>query len=129
MISPQPETVEVSIQLFTIFSGPLTTGVVDTNWSYSLYAHPPVNDILFRSSTSDLASNLADTVQVPEWIGTVMKAIGQIALILGIIGWFVSPTYNSRRRGFQLAASGFVLTILGFGFAAFQNLISYVLTG
>jgi hypothetical protein len=76
-----------------------------------------------------LISELKAAVQLPGWVGTAIKWTGLITLVIGLIAYFVSPTLNNRRRGFVMATTGFVLSIIGFGFPIFIRLLDYVLSG
>lgn len=81
------------------------------------------------TDTSGLIAALKDAVTLPDWVGSVIKWIGLITMILGIIAYFVSPSVNNRHRGFAMATSGIVLSIIGFAFPTVINLIHYVLSG
>ena len=76
-----------------------------------------------------LISKLKGAILLPGWVGTAIKWTGLITLVIGLIAYFVSPTLNNRRRGFVMATTGFVLSIIGFGFPIFIRLLDYVLSG
>ncbi|WP_255153095.1 hypothetical protein [Halorarius halobius] len=78
---------------------------------------------------STLISDLKAAVTLPGWVGSAIKWTGLITLVIGIIAYFISPSINNRRRGFVMATTGFVLTIIGFAFPIFISLIHYVLSG
>jgi hypothetical protein len=76
-----------------------------------------------------LISKLKAAILLPGWVGTTIKWTGLITLVIGLIAYFVSPTLNNRQRGFVMATTGFVLSIIGFGFPIFIRLLDYVLSG
>jgi hypothetical protein len=78
---------------------------------------------------STLIANLKDAIKVPGWVGSVLKWSGLITMIIGIIAYFVSPSINNRRRGFVMATTGVLISIIGFAFPVFISLIDYVLSG
>ena len=78
---------------------------------------------------STLIADLKDAIKIPGWVGTLLKWSGLITMIIGIIAYFVSPSLNNRRRGFMMATTGVVVSIIGFAFPVFIRLIDYVLSG
>ena len=119
------DTGEICIQIFTTAGWTIPSLGLDIAW---------VPDVVSGRLTtgplqSGLPGELIDAVQVPAWFGQAMKMLGLCVLILGMIGWVLSPSMRGRRRGFQFAVSGLFLTVLGIAFVPFQKLITYVLNG
>ena len=114
--------------------GPLLYPVVDTAASVLLYTdtHTQQASVIPLQSGPDLSTLISDlkaAVTLPSWVGSALKWTGLITLVIGIIAYFISPSINNRRRGFAMATTGFVLTIIGFAFPIFISLIHYVLSG
>ncbi|MFT4921331.1 MAG: hypothetical protein ACI8XM_000528 [Haloarculaceae archaeon] len=78
---------------------------------------------------STLVADLKDAIRVPGWVGTLLKWSGLITMIVGIIAYFISPSLNNRRRGFMMATTGIVISIIGFAFPVFISLLDHVLSG
>ncbi|MFC7229995.1 hypothetical protein N0B31_21595 (plasmid) [Salinirubellus salinus] len=78
---------------------------------------------------STLVADLKDAIRVPGWVGTLLKWSGLITMIVGIIAYFISPSLNNRRRGFMMATTGIVISIIGFAFPVFIRLLDHVLSG
>ena len=114
--------------------GPLLHPVVDTAASALLHTdtHTQQASVIPLQSGPDLSTLISDlkaAVTLPGWVGSALKWTGLITLVIGIIAYFISPSINNRRRGFAMATTGFVLTIIGFAFPIFISLIHYVLSG
>ena len=114
--------------------GPLLYPVVDTAASVLLYTdtHTQQASVIPLQSGPDLSTLISDlkaAVTLPGWVGSALKWTGLITLVIGIIAYFISPSINNRRRGFAMATTGFILTIIGFAFPIFISLIHYVLSG
>ncbi|ELZ19722.1 hypothetical protein C475_22294 [Halosimplex carlsbadense 2-9-1] len=119
-----PEILEIG-GVFVPIGGSITHTELDTLWLLDVALAQSV-DIPLQSG---LSSDLLDAVQVPAWVGMTMKKLGLVVLILGTIGYFMSPSLRGRRRSFQFAVSGLFLTVFGIAFVPLQNLIAYVLNG
>jgi hypothetical protein len=149
MILLQPETLAIITHWSIPVAGLLPIGspisdVAETGpFTYAI-ARPiadlgvtPISGAQYASliplqSTADLStltSDLKDAIEVPSWVGNLLKWTGLITMILGIIAYFVSPSVNNRRRGFAMATTGIILSIIGFAFPIFIGLIDYVLSG
>ncbi|MES3161411.1 hypothetical protein [Halobellus marinus] len=114
--------------------GPLLHPVVDTAASALLHTdtHTQQASVIPLQSGPDLSTLISDlkaAVTLPGWVGSALKWTGLITLVIGIIAYFISPSINNRRRGFAMATTGLVLTIIGFAFPIFISLIHYVLSG
>lgn len=132
MLALQPEVFEVASR-WLILAGPhsislqlhvdsLLLSTVDAQRASSV---PLQSD----PDLSRLIADLKDAIKLPGWVGSVIKWSGLITMIIGIIAYFVSPSVNNRRRGFAMATTGIVLSIIGFAFPVFISLIDYVLSG
>ncbi|WP_254824930.1 hypothetical protein [Haloglomus halophilum] len=150
MILLQPETLAIITRWSILVGGPLSTGspisdVAAATGPFAYGIDRPIADLGTTSisgtqyasliplqSTADLStltSDLKDAIKVPSWVGNLLKWTGLITMILGIIAYFVSPSVNNRRRGFAMATTGIILSIIGFAFPIFIGLIDYVLSG
>jgi len=91
--------------------------------------HASLVPLQSNSDLSGLIAALKDAVKLPGWVGSIIKWTGLITMIVGIVAYFVSPSVTNRRRGFAMATSGIVLSLVGFAFPVFTGLIHYVLSG
>ena len=76
----------------------------------------------------DVSTALANAVDFPPWVGTVTKYTGLCVFVLGLMAWLSSYGYRTRMWGRRVAVSGIALTIAGFAFGTFVDLLKYVLT-
>lgn len=77
----------------------------------------------------DVGSELADALAFPPWTGTVLKFAGLCILLIGVMAWLTAIGIPRRAWGRRVALSGVALTIVGFAFDAFVEVLKYVLTG
>jgi len=144
MIALQPEAIGVASQWLILLEPlPISSTAFDVVFSVSpLFRavadplHLPVDaqgasfvPLQSGADLSTLIADLKDAIKLPDWVGTLLKWSGLITMIIGIIAYFVSPSLNNRRRGFMMATTGVVISIIGFAFPVFIRLIDYVLSG
>lgn len=75
----------------------------------------------------DVGSDLAEALAFPSWTGTVLKFAGLCMLLIGVMAWATGVSIHRRAWGRRIAVSGFVLTIVGFAFGTFVEVLEYVL--
>lgn len=119
-----PELLEIG-GVFVPIGESITHTDLDTLWLLNVALVQSIDNPL----QAGLSSDLLDAVQIPAWVGTAMKKLGLVVLILGTIGYFTSSSLRGRRRSFQFAVSGLFLTVFGIAFVPLQNLVTYVLNG
>jgi len=126
-ISTLTRELEVVVEIH----GPILYPIVDTALLHT-NTHTQQASIIPLQSGPDLSTLISDlkaAVTLPGWVGRAIWWTGLITLVIGIIAYFISPSINNRRRGFMMATTGFVLTIIGAAFPIFISLIHYVLSG
>lgn len=77
----------------------------------------------------EVGSDIADALAFPPWTGTVIKFAGLCTLLIGVMAWLTGMSIHRRAWGRRVALSGAALTIVGFAFDAFVEVLKYVLTG
>lgn len=76
----------------------------------------------------DIGTELAEALAFPPWTGTVIKFAGLCTLLIGVMAWATSVSTPRRAWGRRIAVSGVTLTIVGFAFDSFVEVLEYVLT-
>jgi hypothetical protein len=94
------------------------------------WADPVVGSAVLTASfvPLDVSTALANAVDFPPWVGTVTKYTGLCVFVLGLMAWLSSYGYRTRVWGRRVAVSGIALTVAGFAFGTFVDLLKYVLT-
>lgn len=77
----------------------------------------------------DVGADLAEALAFPPWTGTVVKFAGLCTFLIGTMAWLTGRRLHRRAWGRRIAVSGCTLTIVGFAFDAFVEVIKYVLAG
>ncbi|WP_251344542.1 hypothetical protein [Haloplanus halophilus] len=131
MLVLQPEVFEVASRWLILTGSPsITSTAFDALLLSALDTlHASFVPLQSGSDLSTLIADLKDAIKLPGWVGSLLKWSGLITMIIGIIAYFVSPSVNNRRRGFAMATTGVVISIIGFAFPVFIGLIDYVLSG
>lgn len=76
-----------------------------------------------------IGSELADALAFPPWTGTVLKFAGLCTLLIGTMAWLTARGIHRRGWGRRVALSGATLTVVGFAFDTFVEVLKYVLSG
>lgn len=131
-ISPHAGWVGVGETLVAI------SGLIEgSNSGLSRLIPGPVFSSLYFSSVSlasgpvplEIGGALSDALDFPPWTGTVVKFAGLCTFLIGVMAWLSSLGYRRRSWGRHIALSGAALTVVGFAFDTFVELLKYVLAG
>lgn len=76
----------------------------------------------------DVGTELAEALAFPPWTGFVIKFAGLCTFLIGVMAWATSASIHRRAWGRRIAVSGVTLTIVGFAFGSFVEVLEYVLT-